>query len=116
MCGAELKSLPEGVQRVARVLQDKGHPHAPQMLNDAARTARLGDRLPFGPTLHHHGIIRAGSLLEALQQGLLRIRGIGLAIGEMAVVRVLQGFASLLLGRARAPYARRLRQIAEDLY
>ena len=40
MCGAELKSLPEGVQRVARVLQDKGHPHAPQMLNDAARTAQ----------------------------------------------------------------------------
>jgi prolyl-tRNA editing enzyme YbaK/EbsC (Cys-tRNA(Pro) deacylase) len=40
MCGAELTSLPEGVQRVARVLQDKGHPHAPQMLDDAARTAQ----------------------------------------------------------------------------
>jgi prolyl-tRNA editing enzyme YbaK/EbsC (Cys-tRNA(Pro) deacylase) len=40
MCGAELQSLPEGVQRVARVLQDKGHPHAPQMLDDAARTAQ----------------------------------------------------------------------------
>ena len=40
MCGAELTSLPEGVQRVARVLQDKGHPHAPVMLDDAARTAQ----------------------------------------------------------------------------
>jgi prolyl-tRNA editing enzyme YbaK/EbsC (Cys-tRNA(Pro) deacylase) len=40
MCGAELNSLPDGVQRVARLLQDKGHPHAPQMLDDAARTAQ----------------------------------------------------------------------------
>jgi len=40
LCGAELTSLPEGVQRVARALQDKGHPHAPQMLDDAARTAQ----------------------------------------------------------------------------
>lgn len=40
MCGAELTSLPEGVQRVARVLQDKGHPHTPMMLDDAARTAQ----------------------------------------------------------------------------
>jgi len=40
MCGAELTVLPEGVQRVARVLQDKGHPHLPQMLDDAARTAQ----------------------------------------------------------------------------
>ena len=40
MCGSELHSLPEGVQRVARLLQDKGHPHAPQMLDDAARTAQ----------------------------------------------------------------------------
>jgi prolyl-tRNA editing enzyme YbaK/EbsC (Cys-tRNA(Pro) deacylase) len=40
MCGAELTSLPDGVQRVARLLQDKGHPHAPQMLDDAARTAQ----------------------------------------------------------------------------
>jgi prolyl-tRNA editing enzyme YbaK/EbsC (Cys-tRNA(Pro) deacylase) len=40
MCGAELHSLPEGVQRVARVLQDKGHPHAPVMLDDACRTAQ----------------------------------------------------------------------------
>lgn len=40
MCGSELKSLPEGVQRVAQVLQDKGHPHAPVMLDDAARTAQ----------------------------------------------------------------------------
>jgi prolyl-tRNA editing enzyme YbaK/EbsC (Cys-tRNA(Pro) deacylase) len=40
MCGAELSSLPEGVQRVARALQEKGHAHAPQMLDDAARTAQ----------------------------------------------------------------------------
>jgi len=40
MCGSELKFLPEGVQRVAQVLQDKGHPHAPVMLDDAARTAQ----------------------------------------------------------------------------
>jgi len=40
MCGAEINSLPEGVQRVARVLQERGHPHAPVMLDDAARTAQ----------------------------------------------------------------------------
>jgi prolyl-tRNA editing enzyme YbaK/EbsC (Cys-tRNA(Pro) deacylase) len=40
MCGAELTSLPDGVQRVARVLQDQGHPHTPVMLDDAARTAQ----------------------------------------------------------------------------
>src|SRR3954468_4537615 len=40
MCGAELTALPDGVQRVARLLQDKGHPHLPQMLDDAARTAQ----------------------------------------------------------------------------
>ncbi|RYX90525.1 MAG: YbaK/EbsC family protein [Comamonadaceae bacterium] len=39
MCGAELKALPEGVQRVAAVLEAKGHPHRPVMLDDAARTA-----------------------------------------------------------------------------
>lgn len=40
MCGAELHALPESVQRVARVLHDVGHPHAPQMLDGAARTAQ----------------------------------------------------------------------------
>jgi prolyl-tRNA editing enzyme YbaK/EbsC (Cys-tRNA(Pro) deacylase)/predicted Fe-S protein YdhL (DUF1289 family) len=40
MCGAEVKSLPEGVQRVAALLQASGHPHAPVMLDDAARTAQ----------------------------------------------------------------------------
>ena len=40
MCGAELSSLPEGVQRVARALQEAGHPHAPVLLDDAARTAQ----------------------------------------------------------------------------
>ena len=40
MCGSELHALPEGVQRVSRFLQDAGHPHAPQMLDGAARTAQ----------------------------------------------------------------------------
>lgn len=40
MCGAELHALPDSVQRVARFLQDRGHPHAPQMLDGAARTAQ----------------------------------------------------------------------------
>jgi len=40
MCGAELKNLPEGVQRVAAALESLGHPHRPQMLDDAARTAQ----------------------------------------------------------------------------
>jgi prolyl-tRNA editing enzyme YbaK/EbsC (Cys-tRNA(Pro) deacylase)/predicted Fe-S protein YdhL (DUF1289 family) len=40
MCGAELISLPEGVQRVASVLLTKNHPHMPVMLADAARTAQ----------------------------------------------------------------------------
>ena len=40
MCGAELFALPESVQRVARFLQDAGHPHAPQMLDGAARTSQ----------------------------------------------------------------------------
>jgi prolyl-tRNA editing enzyme YbaK/EbsC (Cys-tRNA(Pro) deacylase) len=40
MCGAELKTLPDGVQRVAAVLQAKGHPNVPVMLDDAARTAQ----------------------------------------------------------------------------
>jgi prolyl-tRNA editing enzyme YbaK/EbsC (Cys-tRNA(Pro) deacylase) len=40
MCGAELHALPEGVQRVARALQDANHPHTPLMLGGAARTAQ----------------------------------------------------------------------------
>jgi prolyl-tRNA editing enzyme YbaK/EbsC (Cys-tRNA(Pro) deacylase) len=40
MCGAELHSLPDSVQRVARALQDAGHAHAPRMLDDACRTAQ----------------------------------------------------------------------------
>ena len=40
MCGSELQSLPEGVQRVAKALRDAGHPHSPVMLEDAARTAQ----------------------------------------------------------------------------
>lgn len=40
MCGAELHSLPEGVQRVAQALQQSGHAHMPVMLSDAARTAQ----------------------------------------------------------------------------
>lgn len=40
MGGAEPGSLPDGVQRVARLLQERGHPHAPVLLDDAARTAQ----------------------------------------------------------------------------
>ncbi|WP_036772431.1 YbaK/EbsC family protein [Polaromonas glacialis] len=40
MCGAEVITLPEGVRRVAALLQTSGHPHAPVMLDDAARTAQ----------------------------------------------------------------------------
>ena len=40
MCGAQLQSLPEGVQRVAAALQALGHPHGPVMLDGAARTAQ----------------------------------------------------------------------------
>jgi len=40
MSGADPQSFPEGVQRVARTLQDKGHPHPPVMLDGAARTAQ----------------------------------------------------------------------------
>lgn len=40
MCGSELHVLPEGVQRVARALQDAAHPQVPVMLGGAARTAQ----------------------------------------------------------------------------
>lgn len=40
MCGAELLSLPEGVQRVAQALQQSGHAHMPVMLSESARTAQ----------------------------------------------------------------------------
>ena len=40
MGGADTKAPPEGVQRVTQVLRAKGHPHAPVMLSDAARTAQ----------------------------------------------------------------------------
>ncbi len=40
MCGAEVNNLPEGVQRVAAVLQTHEHPHGPVMLEAAARTAQ----------------------------------------------------------------------------
>lgn len=40
MGGAELKVLPEGVQRVAAALQAHGHAPLPQMLDGACRTAR----------------------------------------------------------------------------
>lgn len=40
VCGGELQSLPEGVQRVAQALQQAGHAHAPLMLSEAARTAQ----------------------------------------------------------------------------
>jgi prolyl-tRNA editing enzyme YbaK/EbsC (Cys-tRNA(Pro) deacylase) len=40
MCGAELHAMPEGVQRVAKVLQAAHHPYTPLMLDGAARTAQ----------------------------------------------------------------------------
>ncbi len=40
MCGSELVALPEGAQRVAALLETRGHPHTPVMLDDAARTAQ----------------------------------------------------------------------------
>jgi prolyl-tRNA editing enzyme YbaK/EbsC (Cys-tRNA(Pro) deacylase)/predicted Fe-S protein YdhL (DUF1289 family) len=40
MCGSELVTLPDGVQKVAAWLEDKGHPHTPLILNEAARTAQ----------------------------------------------------------------------------
>lgn len=49
MCGSELLALPEGVQKVAALLQAKGHPHLPIMLEDAARTAQqAADALGVG--------------------------------------------------------------------
>ena len=38
--GSNTDILPDGVQRVASVLQQAGHPHAPVRLDDAARTAQ----------------------------------------------------------------------------
>ena len=49
MCGSELLAFPEGVQKVAVVLQAMGHAHAPVMLDDAARTAQeAADALGVG--------------------------------------------------------------------
>lgn len=49
MCGSELHSLPEGVRRVAAALTAAGHPYAPVMLDDAARTAQqAADALGIG--------------------------------------------------------------------
>ena len=49
MCGSELFALPESVQRVASLLQARDHPHAPVMLDDAARTAQqAADALGVG--------------------------------------------------------------------
>ena len=42
-------SLPDGVQRVARVLQEQGHTSMPRMLDDVARTAQqAADALGIG--------------------------------------------------------------------
>lgn len=40
MWDAEVSAMPEGVRRVAMALQALGHPHAPVLLDDAARTAQ----------------------------------------------------------------------------
>lgn len=49
MSDAQVTPLPDSVQRVAALLRDKAHPHAPVMLNDAARTAQqAADALGIG--------------------------------------------------------------------
>ena len=49
MRAAELVLLPDGVQKVTALLQAKKHPHAPVMLDDAARTAQqAADALGVG--------------------------------------------------------------------
>ena len=49
MCGSELVTLPESVQKVARFLLAKDHAHTPVMLEDAARTAQqAADALGVG--------------------------------------------------------------------
>src|SRR5574337_2213789 len=35
-----MEALPEGVRRVSAALKEAGHPHAPLMLSDSARTAQ----------------------------------------------------------------------------
>ena len=40
MSAPDPKTLPDGMQRVAAALRSAGHPHAPLMLDDAARTAQ----------------------------------------------------------------------------
>ena len=40
MCGGELQSFPDSVERVARALEASGHPHSPVMLSASARTAQ----------------------------------------------------------------------------
>ena len=40
MCGSELLPIPAGVQRVALMLREAAHPHAPDMLDASARTAQ----------------------------------------------------------------------------
>lgn len=49
MCGAELKRLSEGVQRVARALlnKKKGHLLAPRLLDQTARTAQHATDVPL---------------------------------------------------------------------
>ena len=50
MSDGELASLPDGVRRVAEVLQQSGHPHTPVMLADAVRTAQqAADALGIAP-------------------------------------------------------------------
>jgi len=49
MCGSELVALPEGVKKVAGLLQARGHPNLPVMLDDAAHTAQqAADALGVG--------------------------------------------------------------------
>ena len=46
---SEANNLPDGVRRVAAALRERGHAHAPVMLDDAARTAQqAADALGIG--------------------------------------------------------------------
>ncbi len=57
MCGSELTALPDGVQRVAAALQEKGHPHGPRMLDNPPaphRKPRTPWALPWGNCQEHH--------------------------------------------------------------
>ena len=77
------RTLPEGVLRVGAELRRLGHPHAPVMLDDAARTAQqaadaLGVQLGLGVVLLVAGV-GVGALLLASAQAFLVVKTLGAA-------------------------------------